>query len=104
MVYAPAAPVIPRFVNVATPAVAFAVSVPFNVKPAEPAVIAAVMMALADEPAATVNELTSWIVIVGCELRAPPLVPVVDGRLVASFVATLSAHCAVKVTADAPIT
>ena len=59
MVYGPAAPVTPRLVNVATPPDAVAVSVPVSVKPAEPAVIAAVIMAVADDPAVTVKELTS---------------------------------------------
>jgi hypothetical protein len=67
------------------------------VKPEEPAEIAAEMIALADEPAVTVKELESWIVIVGCELRAPPLVPVVDGRLVASFVAVADDNVTVVV-------
>ena len=87
MMYEPAAPVIPRLVNVATPPVAVAVVVPVNVEPAEPAVIAAVIMAVADEPAVTVKEFVSWIVIVGCEFNCPPLVAVAVGRLVASFVA-----------------
>ena len=49
--------------------------------------MAAVMMAVDDEPAVTVKEFVSWIVIVGCELSCPPLVAVAVGRLVASFVA-----------------
>ena len=82
----------PRLLNVATPPDAVAVNVPVSVKPAEPAVIAAVIMAVEDEPAVTVKEFASWIVIVGCELSALPLVAVAVGRLLESFVATLIAH------------
>ena len=69
-----------------------AVVVPVSVKPDEPAVMAAVIMAVDDEPAVTVKEFESWIVIVGCELSCPPLVAVAVGRFVASLVAAAAAN------------
>ena len=85
MTYVPAEPVMPRPLNVATPAMAVAVRVPLNV--AEPPESVAVIMAVAEDPVVTVKELASWIVTDGCESSAPPLAAPTVARLVESFVA-----------------
>ena len=65
--------------------------------------MAAVMMAVDDEPAVTVKEFVSWIVIVGCELSCPPLVAVAVGRFDASFVAGAAPNVIVCVATVRPV-